>query len=207
MSSGTGRDTGGDSARERILDSGLHLFAERGFTGATTKEISAKAGVNEVTLFRHFGSKKALFASVIRERANLSEMEIGVSVDTAVPIEELLERTAKAVLAAFKTNRHLSMIILGDAWRMPDMQGRICDPGFEKAVDLVEGLMAGLVTAGKTREMDPHIAARSLIGMIQSYHITRHLLSGKGPGPKEDERVISGFVSIFLDGVRREVGR
>ena len=71
MDSGTGRDAGGHSARERILDSGLHLFAEKGFTGATTKEISAKAGVNEVTLFRHFGSKKALFASVIQERSHL----------------------------------------------------------------------------------------------------------------------------------------
>jgi AcrR family transcriptional regulator len=48
--------------RERILDAGLRTFAEKGFTGATTKEISMKAGVNEVTLFRHFGSKEALFA-------------------------------------------------------------------------------------------------------------------------------------------------
>jgi AcrR family transcriptional regulator len=207
MDSGTGRDAGGHSARERILDSSLHLFAEKGFTGATTKEISAKAGVNEVTLFRHFGSKKALFASVIQERSHLGEIEARMSVDTDVPVDDLFERNAKAVLAALKASRHLSMMILGDAWRMPKMQGMTCDPNVEKSVDLVAGLMTELMAAGKAREVDPRVAARAFIGMVQSYYVTRHLLGGKEPGPEEDERVISGFVGIFLDGVRREVVR
>ncbi len=203
MDSGAGRDAGGYSARERILDSGLHLFAEKGFTGATTKEISANAGVNEVTLFRHFGSKKALFASIIQERSRLGEIEDRMSVDTDVPVDDLFERNAKAVLAALKANRHLSMMMLGDAWRMPDMQGMTSDLGMEKSVDLLAGLMAELMAAGKAREMDPRVAARALIGMVQSYYVTRHLLGRKEPGPEEDERVISEFVDIFLDGVRR----
>ncbi|MCJ2512647.1 MAG: TetR/AcrR family transcriptional regulator [Candidatus Thermoplasmatota archaeon] len=204
MGSGTGRDAGGRSTRERILDSGLHLFAEKGFTGATTKDISAKAGVNEVTLFRHFGSKKALFASVIQERSHLGEMEDGASVDMDAPVDELLERNARTVLTTLKANRHLFMIILGDAQRIPKVRGAINEFGVEKGVEFVTELMAMLIAAGKIREMDPHVAARSLIGMIQSYYMTRHLLADKEPGPGEDERVISGFVDIFLDGVRRE---
>jgi len=203
MDSGAGRDAGGYSARERILDSGLHLFAEKGFTGATTKDLSANAGVNEVTLFRHFGSKKALFASVIQERSHLGEIEDRMSVDTDVPVDDLFERNAKAVLAALKANRHISMMILGDAWRMPDMQGMTSDLGMEKSVDILAGLMAEFTAAGKAREVDPRVAARALIGMVQSYYVTRHLLGRKEPGPEEDERVISEFVDIFLDGVRR----
>jgi len=203
MDSGAGRDAGGYSARERILDSGLHLFAEKGFTGATTKDISANAGVNEVTLFRHFGSKKALFASVIQERSHLGEIETRMSVDTDIPIDDLFERNAKAVLAALKANRHLSMMIMGDAWRMPEMQGMTGNLGMGKSVDILAGLMTEFVAAGKAREMDPRVAARALIGMVQSYYVTRHLLGGKEPEPEEDERVISGFVGIFLDGVRR----
>ncbi len=204
MGSGTGRDAGGRSTRERILDSGLHLFAEKGFTGATTKDISAKAGVNEVTLFRHFGSKKALFASVIQERSHLGEMEDGASVDMDAPVDELLERNARTVLTTLKANRHLFMIILGDAQRIPKVRGAINEFGVEKGVEFVTELMAMLIAAGKIREMDPHVAARSLIGMIQSYYMTRYLLADKEPEPGEDERVISGFVDIFLDGVRRE---
>ena len=43
--------------RDKILDASLALFSKKGFLGATTKEIAKKAGVAELTLFRHFSSK------------------------------------------------------------------------------------------------------------------------------------------------------
>lgn len=204
MSPSASREGISRPTRERILDAGLRTFAEKGFTGATTKEISMKAGVNEVTLFRHFGSKEALFASVIQERSPLAEIRGKVSVDTDAPVDELLESSARTVLAILKANRHLFMMILGDAWRVPKMRSAISEFGVEKGVEFVTELMATLIAAGKIREMDPRVAARSLIGMIQSYYITRYLLAGEEPERKEEERMIAGFVGIFLDGVRRE---
>ena len=39
----------------------LKLFSEKGYYPTTTKEIASVAGFNELTLFRHFGSKGNLF--------------------------------------------------------------------------------------------------------------------------------------------------
>ncbi len=195
-----------DPARERILDAGLRLFAEKGFTGATTKEISSEAGVNEVTLFRHFGSKRALFAHVIQERSPLTEITSMVSVDTNTPVDRLLERNATTVLGILKENRHLFMVVLGDAWRLPKMRNMISESIVERGVDFLARLIGDLMDAGKLRRTDPEIAARSLIGMVQSYFMTRYLLTGTDPDPDEERRTVSGFVSIFLDGMRVEVG-
>jgi AcrR family transcriptional regulator len=41
------------------------VFARDGLEGATTREISREAGVNEVTLFRHFGTKEHLIEAVV----------------------------------------------------------------------------------------------------------------------------------------------
>lgn len=49
------------NAREAIIKSAMEIFSEKGYKGATTKEIAERAQCNEVTLFRHFGSKEALF--------------------------------------------------------------------------------------------------------------------------------------------------
>ena len=193
-----------DSARERILDAGLRVFAKKGFSAATTREISADAGVNEVTLFRHFGSKRTLFEHVIRERSPLKRITRTVSTDTETPIEELLERNAIAVLDVLKANRHLFMMLLGDAWRIQRTRSIISEFGVERGVDFLTDMMASLVAAGKMRDIDPEIAARGLIGMIQSYFLTRYLLAGRDPGPEEDRRMISGFVDIFLKGVGTE---
>jgi AcrR family transcriptional regulator len=56
------------STRERLLAAALAVFAEKGYRAATTREIAARAGVAELTLFRHFSSKQGLF-DVLLERA------------------------------------------------------------------------------------------------------------------------------------------
>lgn len=48
------------STSDKIMLAAIELMAEKGYHGTTTKEIAALAGVNEVTLFRHFGSKQKL---------------------------------------------------------------------------------------------------------------------------------------------------
>ena len=50
-------------------------FARDGIRGATTREIARKAGVNEVTLFRHFKSKEQLLRAVL-QRGLASEVAI-----------------------------------------------------------------------------------------------------------------------------------
>lgn len=52
--------------RERVLEAALKVFAESGYRGATTRRIAQEAGVNEVTLFRYFGSKEELIGEALR---------------------------------------------------------------------------------------------------------------------------------------------
>jgi AcrR family transcriptional regulator len=45
------------SSSDKLLLAAIDLMAEKGYHNTTTKEIAAAAGLNEVTLFRHFGNK------------------------------------------------------------------------------------------------------------------------------------------------------
>ena len=58
-----------DDHRHRILQAAARVYTQHGWRGATTKRIAEEAGVNEVTLFRHFGSKEALLEQMIRDLA------------------------------------------------------------------------------------------------------------------------------------------
>ncbi|WP_240030596.1 helix-turn-helix domain-containing protein [Thermus scotoductus] len=86
---------GGMDPSERLLLAALELLAERGYRGATTKEIARRVGVNEVTLFRRFGSKEALL------RAALSRF-IPAGFLERLPAEEApLEEGLKELLEAY----------------------------------------------------------------------------------------------------------
>lgn len=51
--------------RQRILEAAARIFARHGLAGSTTRAIAEEAGVNEVTLFRHFQTKDRLLAAVV----------------------------------------------------------------------------------------------------------------------------------------------
>src|SRR5207342_1657397 len=55
--------------RAAIVRSAIHLFAEKGFRGATTRELAAAAGVTEPVLYQHFRAKSDLYSAIIEAKA------------------------------------------------------------------------------------------------------------------------------------------
>ncbi|MFN3601009.1 MAG: TetR/AcrR family transcriptional regulator [Dietzia sp.] len=49
-----------EQTRERLLRAALELMGDRGYDGVTTAAVASRAGVSEMTLFRHFPTKAAL---------------------------------------------------------------------------------------------------------------------------------------------------
>lgn len=80
-----------EATRRALLTAAGELFTEHGYDRTSVRSIADRAGVNQALLFRHFGSKDALYARVAAERA-LSVLHGG-------PPEELLERLLRSILA------------------------------------------------------------------------------------------------------------
>lgn len=56
---------GRGGAEERILLSAAGLFANFGYNGVSTRDIASGAGVNEVTIYRHYPRKRDLYLAVL----------------------------------------------------------------------------------------------------------------------------------------------
>jgi AcrR family transcriptional regulator len=59
------KSTKGSRTAQRILDAAEALFAERGYEGASLREIARRAGIQQPGLYNHFESKAALYAAVL----------------------------------------------------------------------------------------------------------------------------------------------
>ena len=55
----------GERTRERILDAAEALFAERGYEGATLRDVAARVKLRNPSLYNHFESKESLYAAVL----------------------------------------------------------------------------------------------------------------------------------------------
>ena len=186
------------------MDAALELFGSKGFAGATTKDIAKKAGINEVTLFRTFGSKQGLYTAMFAERSLLPSVMDAVRLDFETPIDEMMTRNVEAVLQTLKDNRHMYVVLLSDAWRQPRTRKMLGDVPIQRAVEFLASSLKAQMERGRLRRADPDVAARALIGMVQGYFLTTYLLQGSEDDPGRDRRFVKGFVSVFMDGLRPE---
>ncbi len=76
--------------RHEILAAAAGVFAQCGFRGSTTRRIADAAGVNEITLFRYFGSKEALLREAMRDVTK----SVGLVALPEVPVDPVRELTA-----------------------------------------------------------------------------------------------------------------
>ena len=56
-----------DERRQAIVEAAVPLFARKGFSGATTRELAEAAGISEALLFRHFPSKQLLYSEILQQ--------------------------------------------------------------------------------------------------------------------------------------------
>src|SRR5437762_7692033 len=104
--------------RERILQATARVYAQHGFRGATTRLIAIEAGVNEVTLFRTFGSKAALFEAVMS--AHVANAPIPALPDNPDHPEREMTDWVSAVLSHMRENRALIRKSFGEIEDRPE---------------------------------------------------------------------------------------
>ncbi|HUF65902.1 MAG TPA: TetR/AcrR family transcriptional regulator [Gemmatimonadaceae bacterium] len=106
------------NTRQRIVEAALEAYGQKGFRGATTRRIAALAGVNEVTIFRHFGSKHALLTEALSHQA-----PVPVTALPSVPASPLAELSqwTEAHLRSLATRGQVLRASLGDLEERPEL--------------------------------------------------------------------------------------
>ena len=139
-----------DLTRERLLDAAAQTFSRDGLRGATTREIARVAGVNEVTLFRHFKSKEQLLRAVL-QRGLASEVAIMDQHSSwKENLRESMEKYARHYFSHLERKKGIARAFLAEAQILPkSMQIMIADvirPVRERlVVILTDAQRAGVV--------------------------------------------------------------
>lgn len=111
--------------RSRILAAAARVYAQYGFRGATTRLIAAEAGVNEVTLFRTFGSKAELLHAMMQSQVAATSVPI-LPDDVSDP-GGALTTWCKTVLEYLRGQAHLIRKTIAEAEERPDEACAACE--------------------------------------------------------------------------------
>jgi AcrR family transcriptional regulator len=112
--------------RQRIVNTALELFASKGITETTTRQIADFAQVNEVTLFRHFGNKHGLLLAVLQEclekylvLAQAGESLMISDISSQSDLRRFLKYYIQSSLRAIESVPELVRSLVGEAGQYP----------------------------------------------------------------------------------------
>ena len=92
----TARQRQREATRERILEAAVEAFAEKGFLGASTREIARRAGTNQGLITYHFKSKDALWRAAANSIFERLGRQLAERVD-ALELADPRERAREAI--------------------------------------------------------------------------------------------------------------
>lgn len=185
--------------RDRLLEAAMKVFARDGLHKATTRGIAEEAGVNEVTLFRHFQNKDGLLAAVIGQAV---QSHAGDGLDDARwegDLKKSLHHFAKTLYANLVRDEAFIRTMVGEAHRHPDYaQKVILDAVQPMRARFIGNLEAARKKGQVRRGLDLGIAADTFTAMLFG-GMLRHT-----GGCAEDytaEKYVATCVDVFAAGI------
>lgn len=184
------------STSEKILLAAIDLMAQNGYDGTTTKEIAIAAGVNEVTLFRHFGTKQKLVEAAFNRYHYAEEMtqlfneglkgELQSDLLTiSRTYHKIMYRNRKLFLVTHKGSSNLPDEVLDEAARHPKHLNK-----------LLTNYLTGMSQQNKVITSNFELQAQTFMWMNYGAFISKMNAKVAGPENSLDE-FIEESVRLF----------
>jgi AcrR family transcriptional regulator len=192
--------------RQLLLDAARDLFAERGFKGTSTRDIAERAGVSEVMIFRHFGSKANLFQEAVvepftsfmqryvadyrsREHGKLTPEEEGRAFYTG--LFDVLRAEREALLALMAARQFDDL---------PDTASAEVEAAFAEVLALVEEVVATEAQERHFTDFDLAPTVRVMFSMVLAAALHGDWM---GMGRKVSyDRVLETMTQLTVRGLR-----
>lgn len=202
----------GDGVRARLLKASHELFTERGYRATTTKEIAARAGVAEPTLFRHFGSKVDVFeASILTPLKTYIDQwsQSWVDFSEEATLEEMADNLVEGLYTVIRQDRRIFGELMA---ARSDPLSDLYQPAVDISLQLRKGLRvvhdASIDIA--ERYALPADDKPATIGAVASMIIGSALLEDWAyPANKRlpgRNRMIRELVTLIIDGTTHRSG-
>ena len=185
--------------RQRILEAAAESFQSLGYARTTTQAIAAKAGVAEVTIFRHFGDKQKLFQAVAQQIGGgpgLDKLEAQLTYD----LETDLRLISRHILSVFITQQDAIRMLMFESIRFPEIREALAQNP-RGTIDLLDHYFQKQMEGGQLRNINPKAAAQALISMLFGYAVGMEPIKGLLRAEISLEVVTEEFARIFLAGI------
>jgi AcrR family transcriptional regulator len=169
--------------RTAILNAAVQVFSQHGFRGSTTRRIADAAEVNEVTIFRYFGSKEALLQEAISATGAVGIISPLPS-DPVDPHSELAD-WASSIVRHLQSRRSVIRKCMGEIEERPELTARAAEMPTHATTELCNYFGRLKELGFTTEDFEAVVASSMLIAAIFHDAMSREVMPDIFPKPAD----------------------
>jgi AcrR family transcriptional regulator len=182
----TSSHPGKGDAESRILESAAKLFATFGYNGVSTRDIAAKAEVNEVTIYRHYPRKRDLYLAVLDAELQHVKLrgDLLARIAEAADGRAVLARTFELIATTLLQRPDLLRLVQYSTLEL----GEDIDPMLRKhlgeLVEVVAHYLQPWIERGALRSSNAKALILALVALVLSHRPLRRIFTGDVISPE-----------------------
>ena len=186
-------------ARERVLEAAERLFAQRGYTGVTLRDIAAEVGIRHASLYHHVpGGKEELFVEVTERMLMRHREGLRQAIRDAGPAIGDGLRAIAAWLLSQPPMDLIRMTYTDMPAIEPAHAERLSNMAYQALLIPVQEVLERAQERGEIGHHDLGLVAGGLVGMIESLHsVPEYALVTNRPAMANE------LIDVVLNGLRR----
>lgn len=194
--------------RQRIVNTALELFASKGITETTTRQIADFAQVNEVTLFRHFGNKHGLLLAVLQEclqkylvLAQVGESLMVSDISSQSDLRRFLKYYIQSSLRALESVPELVRSLVGEAGQYPLESRQALAQGINQVNQTIATAINDVLVNSRLQYSLPPIKLANLLNTCILGYAVITLTSDVQAIWRDRDEFVSTLVDMFVQEV------
>lgn len=199
-----------EGTRERLIQAAGELFAERGFRGASVREICARAGANVAAVNYHFGGKEALYRRVLlgshqmlRDAEPIPRLEDAPTPEAA--LHAWIRYVLRFVLLRRRAHSYAGQLVARELQEPTEALGELVQLVMKPVRVELERILAALLGIADEPRLRGRLA-NFLLGLCVFHEFGRPVLERFGHPPPRDEAGVEALAEelarFALGGVR-----
>jgi AcrR family transcriptional regulator len=190
----------GEATRAKLIAAAYQQFLQRGFHGASMRQIAEAANIAVGGIYNHFANKEDVFAAVLDAYHPYHIVLPALEAIEADSAEDFLRQTAQRLYEGMTQAKAqlLPLIFI----ELVEFQGRHLKQLIEKLLPTILDFVQRLTQKrGPLRPIPPPVMFRTFMGMLAGYFLSDMLLRDTPLFRQRGVDWYGGMIDIYLHGI------
>ena len=191
-----------EDRRDQIIEAAMRVFAQKGFTRATNKDIAREAGITPGLIYYYFESKEDLLKSIIETRSPAQLMTTLPPQAFELPPEIFLRMLILRVLGIIESERLIQLIrmLLPELMHNAEMAPIIFSI-IQRVLEFLGTYFDIQVEKGALRRINGVLTAQIMVGAVFSFVLRRQIIRDPTALEYTQEQIAEIVSETVLQGI------